>query len=108
MRRTPGVMVRFGGWFVSGEWWVVRGTPHHSPLTLFRTTHEPASLLLALRAFLGVLLLGDVALAGVLQGGGAFGVELGEARPLAWDVGFGEDGLDRALGDARLAVDAID
>src|SRR5262249_40413627 len=65
------------------------------------------SLLLALGAFLGVGLLGDLALAAVLEGGGALGVEGGEAGPLGRHVGLGEDGLDGALRHARLAVDAV-
>ena len=56
-----------------------------------------AYLLLALRAFLGVALFGDVAFAAVLEGGGALGVERREAGPLGRHVGLGEDGLDRAL-----------
>src|SRR5262245_48239693 len=66
-----------------------------------------ALLLLALGPFLGVLLLGDVALTALLEGGRALGVELGEAGPLGGDVGLGENGLDRALGHAGLAVDAV-
>src|SRR5690349_20606049 len=66
-----------------------------------------ALLLLALGAFLRVLLLGDVALTALLEGGRALGVELGEADPLGGDVGLGENGLDRALGHAGLAVDAV-
>src|SRR5262245_49224773 len=53
--------------------------------------------LLAVGAFLGVLLFGDVSLACAFQLPGFFGVLLGVAGPLAGDVGFGENGLDRAF-----------
>src|SRR4029450_13384446 len=62
--------------------------------------------LLALRPFLGVLLLGDLAARG-LERGGLLGVDGGPVGPLAGHVGLGEDGLDRALRHARLAVDAV-
>src|SRR4030095_16615423 len=66
------------------------------------------SLLLAVRPFLGGLLLGDVGgTAGGLQRGGALRVELDVARPLCRRVRLREDRLDRALRDARLAVDAV-
>src|SRR5438067_5880820 len=77
-------------------------SPHQSSLI----THYSPSGFLALGPFLSGLLLGDAA-TGLLQGGGALGVQRGEAGPLAGDVGLGEDGLDRALGNARLAVDAV-
>src|SRR5262245_30531876 len=100
MRRTPVVDIR-RVWQGAGE---ERGGPEGRGPALLPSC---ALLLLALGAFLGVLLLGDVALAALLEGGGALGVELGEAGPLGGDVGLGEDGLDRALGDAGLAVDAV-
>src|ERR1700730_13566747 len=64
-------------------------------------------LLLALGAFLGVLLLGDLA-AALLESRRLLGIDLRPLRPLRRDVGLREDGLDRALGHARLAVDAVD
>src|SRR5256885_2052344 len=70
-----------------------------------RSTDRGPLLLLALRAFLGRLLFGDVA--GVLERRRLLGVQLDVARPLSRGVGLGEDRLDRALGDARLAVDAV-
>src|SRR5262245_33934094 len=64
--------------------------------------------LLAVRPFLGGLLFGDVGgSAGGLQRGGPLRVELDVARPLGRGVRLGVDGLDRALRDARLAVDAV-
>src|SRR5207302_2044042 len=48
-----------------------------------------------------------VALVGGLEGGGAFGVERGEAGPLRRDVGLGEDRLDGTLRHTRLTVDAV-
>src|SRR5205823_3947148 len=62
--------------------------------------------LLALGAFLRRILLGDAA-AGFLQRRGLLGVEGREARPLARHVGLDEDGLDRTLGYAGFAVDAV-
>src|SRR5262249_5852610 len=63
-------------------------------------------LLLAFRALLGVLLF-RYCLATRLQLRRLLGVELGEAAPLSGHVGFRENGFDRALGYAGLAVDAI-
>ena len=40
--------------------------------------------------------------------GEGLGIQLREARPLRRHGAFHEDGLDRALGNARLAIDAID
>src|SRR5207245_5708546 len=50
---------------------------------------SPSLLLLALGAFLRVLLLGDLALARVLEGRRALGVQRGETGPLGGDVGLG-------------------
>src|SRR5829696_4081578 len=69
-----------------------------------RLTPDPL-LLLTAGPLLRGLLFGDVA--GVLEGGRLLGVQLHVAGPLGRGVGLGEDGLDRALGDARLAVDAV-
>src|SRR5262245_14288892 len=66
---------------------------------------HPSLFLLTLRPFLGRLLLGDVA--GIFQGGGALRVELDVAGPLGRAVGLDEDRLDRALGHACFAVDAV-
>src|SRR5262249_35429663 len=64
-----------------------------------------SDLLLAFGAFLGILLFRDVA--GVLESSRLLGVQRRVVRPLGRHIGFGEDRLDRALGHARLAVDAI-
>ena len=51
------------------------------------------------------MLLGDVAR--VLKGGAFVGVDLNVTIPLRRQVGLREDGFDRALGHAGLAVDAV-
>ena len=66
------------------------------------------SLLLAPRAFFGVVLLGDVGLPALsLEDGGFLGVQRRVMRPLRRHVGFRKDRLHRALRHARLAVDAV-
>src|SRR5262245_29729902 len=46
-------------------------------------------------------------MAGVFEFGAFIRVDLHVVGPLCRQVGLRENGLDRALGDARLAVDAV-
>src|SRR5262249_32461076 len=88
---------------------IARSASKGRPLLALRAIAVSAEwlrLFLALRPFLGVLLLGDVP--GVLERGGALGVHGRELRPLRRHVGFRENGLHGAFRHACFTVDAID
>src|SRR5579875_1079521 len=68
---------------------------------------DELALLLALRAFLRILLLGNVAGAALFEGGRAFGVKRCKAGPLRRNVGLGEDSLDRTFGNTSFTIDAV-